>query len=60
MFWGKTYYLSRVTGVEIVPCLRFECSLSVKAQNRLTLMRTVGFVSSVRIAGGLPGNRKEP
>lgn len=41
MFWGKTYYLSRVTGVEILPYLRLRCKLHVKSRNRLIIIRTI-------------------
>lgn len=41
MFWGKTYYLSRVTGVEILLYLRLRCNLNVKSQNRLIFIRTM-------------------
>lgn len=41
MFWGKTYYLSRVTGVEILPYLRLECNLYVRSQNRLIIIRAI-------------------
>lgn len=41
MFWGKTYYLPRVTGVEMLLYLRLECNLHVKSQNGLIIIRTI-------------------
>lgn len=59
MFWGKTYYLPRVTGVEMLPYLRLKCNLHVKSQNGLIIYhQDHPFVSSARIVGGLPDNRK--
>lgn len=58
MFWRKTYYLSMVTGVEILPNWRLTCNLCVESQNRLIMVKTLPVSFSVGIVGRLPGIRK--
>lgn len=58
MFGRKPYYLSMVTGVEILPYRRLTGNLCVESQNRLIMVKTLPLSFSVRIVGRLPGNRK--